>query len=478
MTARQQRSAIRVGLIGLGTIGTGVAKLIQSNQDLIRRRLGCRLELVKIADKDIKRDRGISLPKGVLTTKVQDLIEDPDVDIVVELMGGYDPAKKFILSAFAHRKHVVTANKALLAVHGEEIFDAAERAGCDLGFEGSVGGGIPIIRAVKEGLAANKILSIYGIINGTSNYILTQMTENRRSFKEVLAEAQQKGYAEADPSFDVEGIDSAHKLAILVTLAFGTPVSFKEVYTEGITRITPLDIEYAREMGYQIKLLAIAKLNQKGSQTAEGSGGGGGKHRGVSQYAPTTQHGPPDMMDTTIEARVHPTMIPEDYLIATVRGVYNAIYLVGDAVGETLFYGKGAGAMPTASAVVSDLIEIGRNILTGSSGSVPVAAFQKKDRQPIRLRPMDEIRTLYYLRFMAEDRPGVLSNIAGLLGKHNISISQVLQKGRKQGGNVPVVMMTHQALENDVRSALAEIDDMSYVSGKTVLIRVEATEGE
>ncbi|HXC62378.1 MAG TPA: homoserine dehydrogenase, partial [Nitrospiria bacterium] len=285
MKARHQRSVIKVGLIGLGTIGTGVAKLIQSNQDLIRRRLGCGLELSKVADKDIKRDRGVSLPKGVLTTKVQDLIDDPEIEIVVELMGGYDPAKKFILSALAHRKHVVTANKALLAVHGEQIFEAAEQAGCDLGFEGSVGGGIPIIRAVKEGLAANKILSIYGIINGTSNYILTQMTENKRSFKEVLTEAQKKGYAEADPSFDVEGIDSAHKLAILVTLAFGTPVTFKEIYTEGITQITPLDIEYARELGYQIKLLAIAKLNQK------------------------------EKDHTAIEARVHPTMIPENYLI-------------------------------------------------------------------------------------------------------------------------------------------------------------------
>ncbi len=446
MKARQQRSAIKVGLIGLGTVGTGVVKLIQANQDLIRRRLGCRLELVKIADKDIKRDRGVSLQKGVLTTKVQDLIADPEIEIVVELIGGYDPAKKFILSAFAHHKHVVTANKALLAVHGEEIFEAAERTGCDLGFEGSVGGGIPIIRAVKEGLAANKILSIYGIINGTSNYILTQMTAERRPFKEVLVEAQKKGYAEADPSYDVEGIDSAHKLAILVTLAFGTPVTFKEIYTEGITQITPLDIEYAQELGYQIKLLAIAKWNKKNDINGE------------------------------IEARVHPTMIPKDYLIATVRGVFNAIYLVGDAVGETLFYGKGAGAMPTASAVVSDLIEIGRNVLKGSSGRVPVAAFQKKDRRPIRLRPMDEILSLYYLRFMAEDRPGVLSKISGILGKHNISISQVLQKGRKQGGHVPVVMMTHQAVERDVRSALTEIDEMSYVSGKTVLIRVEGEE--
>jgi len=450
MTSRQQRSAIKVGLIGLGTIGTGVAKLIQANKDLIRRRLGCGLELTKIADKDIKRDRGISLPEGALTNKVQDLVADPEIDIVVELIGGYEPAKKFILDAFAHRKHVVTANKALLAVHGEEIFEAAEKAGCDLGFEGSVGGGIPIIRAVKEGLAANNILSIYGIINGTSNYILTQMTDERRPFEEVLAEAQEKGYAEADPSFDIQGIDSAHKLAILVTLAFGTPVTFKEIYTEGITQITPLDIEYARELGYRIKLLAIAKWNKKNGQP--------------------DAHG-------EIEARVHTTMIPEDYLIATVRGVFNAIYLMGDAVGETLFYGKGAGAMPTASAVVSDLIEIARNILKSSSGRVPVAAFQKKDRWPIRLRPMDEIRSHYYLRFIAEDRPGVLSNISGILGNNNISISQVLQKGRKQGGHVPVVMMTHQAVERDVRSALSEIDRMSYVSGKTVLIRVEA-EGE
>ena len=468
MKTRRSGQAIQVGLIGLGTVGTGVVKLIQTNQDLIRRRLGVGLELARIADKDLRRDRGLSLPKGVLTSKVRDLIEDPEIEIVLELIGGHDPAKKFILDALAHGKHVVTANKALLAVHGEEIFEAAERAGCDLGFEGSVGGGIPIIRAVKEGLSGNRILSIYGIINGTSNYILTQMTENRRPFKEVLVEAQQKGYAEADPSFDIEGTDSAHKLAILVTLSFGTPVTFKEIYTEGITEITPLDIEYARELGYQIKLLAIAKWNQTSSRMAAGSGGIGGRSK--------SPHGPPDMINGEIEARVHPTMIPEDYLISTVRGVYNAIYLVGDAVGETLFYGKGAGEMPTASAVVGDLIEIGRNILKGSSGRVPVAAFQKSERRPIRLRPMDEIRSLYYLRFMAEDRPGALSKISGILGKYNISISQVLQKGRQQGGHVPVVMMTHQAVERDVRSALAEIDEMKYVSGKTVLIRVEGGE--
>ena len=436
-----KKEKIGVGIIGFGTVGTGVAKVLLGQGDLLQRRLGAELELVGIADLDLKRDRGVRIPKKILTKDARRLIEDPRIQIVVELIGGIHPAKEFILSAMAKGKHVVTANKALLATHGEEIFETAHRSRVDIGFEGSVGGGIPIIRVLREGLSANDIESIYGIINGTSNYILTKMTEEGREFSDVLAEAKAAGYAEADPTLDVEGIDSAHKLAILVILAFGTPVDFKAIYTEGITRITPLDIEYAREFGYRIKLLAIAK--RVGSQ---------------------------------IEARVHPTMIPEDLLIAKVGGVYNGIYLVGDAVGETLFYGKGAGSMPTASAVVGDILEIARNILKGASGRVPAAAYQPAGRQPHKLKPIEEIESLYYLRIMAQDRPRVLSKISGILGKYNISISSVIQKGRRAGRSVPVVMMTHKALERDIRQALGEIDVLPIVSGKTVLIRVEDEE--
>ena len=434
-----QRVKIGVGLIGLGTVGTGVAKILTHNAGEIRRRLGVPLELVQAADLDITRDRGVAFAPGVLTPRAEDVLRHPEVDIVVELIGGTQPAKDLILKALALGKPVVTANKALLAEHGEEIYDRAQEKGVDLGLEGAVGGGIPIIRAIKEGLAANRIQSTYGIINGTANYILSKMTEDRRPFAEVLQEAQAKGYAEANPSFDVDGIDSAHKLAILVALAFGTPVDVKAVYTEGITRVAPIDIEYAKEFGYRIKLLAIAKL-------ANGE----------------------------IEARVHPTMVPEDELIATVNGVYNAIFVAGDAVGETLFFGKGAGALPTGSAVVGDLIEIGRNLLTGSAGRVPPMAFHS--RHQLRIRPMDEITSLYYLRFTVLDRPGVLSRISGILGKHDISISSVLQRSRHASQAVPVVVTTHQARERDVRSALAEIDRLPDVTEKTVLIRVEGEE--
>ncbi len=437
----QKKEKIGVGLLGFGTIGTGVVRILTANAHEIQRRLGVPLSVVKIADFDIHRDRGVSVSPGLLTTQAEEVIGHPAVDIVVELIGGFQPAKDLILKALASGKPVVTANKALLAEHGEELYQAAERAGVDLGFEASVGGGIPIIRSLKEGLAANRIQSIYGIINGTANYILTKMTEEGRPFVEVLREAQAAGYAEADPSLDVDGHDSAHKLAILVTLAFGTPVDIKAVYTEGIATVSPMDIEFAKEFGYRIKLLAIAK-----------------------------------MVNGQIEARVHPTMVPEDHLIATVKGVFNAIYIVGDAVGETLFYGKGAGAMPTGSAVVSDLMEVTRNLLHGTGGRVPPTAYHVRGRERLRIKPMEEIESLYYLRFMALDKPGVLSHISGILGKYSISISSVLQKARHAGQTVPVVMMTHKATERDVRKALAEIDRLQDVSEPTGLIRVEGEE--
>ena len=432
------KDKINIGIIGFGTIGAGTAKILINNAEIIKRRLGAPVVLKRIADLDIKKDRGIKLEKGVLIEKAEDILNDPDIDIVIELIGGYEPAKKFILKAIENGKNVVTANKALLAVHGEEIYKAASAKNVDIGFEGSVGGGIPIIRVLKEGLAANNILSIYGIINGTSNYILTKMTNEGKAFLDVLSEAQRLGYAEADPTFDIEGIDSAHKLAILTTLAFGTPVKFDNIYTEGITKVTPLDIEYAKEFGYKIKLLAISKMD-----------------------------------NGEIEVRVHPTMVPNEYLISTVEGVFNAIYISGDAVGDTMFYGRGAGDMPTGSAVVSDIIEIARDIINNSKGRVPSAAFQLNERKALKIKKMDDIVCPFYLRFMAMDNPGVLSKISGVLGEHNISIASMIQKGRKEGGAVSVVMMTHVAKEKDVQDALSEIDKMSFISAKTAFIRVE-----
>ena len=436
-----------MGLIGFGTVGAGVAKVLAANAGPIRRRLGVPLELVKVADINIIADRGVSLPAGALTADAREIIDDPRIDIIIELVGGYDPAKRFLLDAMAKGKHVVTANKALLAVHGEELFQAASRAGVDIGFEASVCGGVPILRALTEGLAANRILSLYGIVNGTSNFILTRMTEAGRPFEEVLAEAQRAGYAEADPTFDVAGIDAAHKLAILVNLAFGTPVNFKDVFVEGITGITPMDIAYATEFGYAIKLLAIAKV-QGGGQTDQEA-------------------------RAEIEARVHPTMIPNDSPLARVGGVYNAIQVTGDAVGDIMLYGRGAGSLPTASAVVSDAMDIARNVLTGAKGRVPPCAFQADQRRPLRIRPIQEVTSLYYLRFMVLDRPGVLSQLSGVLGKHDISISSVLQRGRKVGQTVPVVMTTHAAVERNVQDALREINALPFVSAPTTLVRIE-----
>ena len=432
------KTEIGVGLIGFGTVGTGVARVLIENAELIHRRVGVPIKLVRIADLDITRDRGIAIPPGVLTTDIQQVLTDPRVDIVIELMGGYDLAKRVILDAVQRGKHVVTANKALLAVHGEEIFAAASRQGIDLGFEASVGGGIPVIRALMEGLAANNIQSIYGIINGTSNYILSRMTSEGQRFEVVLEEAKRAGYAEADPTFDVAGIDSAHKLTIMVSLAYGTPVNFKEIYTEGITGLTPLDIAYAKEFGFTIKLLAIAKFS-----------------------------------DGEIEARVHPTMVPSASQIAKVDGVYNAIQLVGDAVEDVVLYGRGAGSMPTGSAVVSDVMSIARDMLKNATGRVPPSSYQPDQRRPLRMRPMEEITSLYYIRFMVLDRPGVLSQIAGVLGRYGISISSVLQQGRKEGQTVPVVIMTHMAKERDIQNALREINPMPYISEPTTLIRVE-----
>jgi len=435
------RSSVKIGLIGFGTVASGMVQILQNHAEVLRRRLGFSLELIKVADLDIGRDRGVVLPQEILTRNVQEVLDHPEIDIVVELIGGYEPARSYILGAFSRGKHVVTANKALLAVHGEELMREAERRGVVIGFEGSVGGGIPIVRAIREGLAADELTGIYGIVNGTSNYILTRMSEEGRGFAEVLVEAKRQGYAESDPTLDVEGLDSAHKLSILANLSFGTAVALKEIYTEGISKISPLDIDYAESFGYRIKLLAISKIS-----------------------------------GTMIEARVHPTMIPKEYLLAQVRGVFNAIYIVGKAVGEMLLYGRGAGSLPTGSAVMSDILDIARGIVAGAPLRLPSMSYRLDARSLLQIKPMEDLVSLYYLRFMAEDRPGVLSKIAGVLGDHRISISSVLQKGRKESGTVPVVMMTHQAKERDVRHALAKIDKMPYISEATVFIRVEGEE--
>jgi homoserine dehydrogenase len=432
------KTSINVGIIGFGTVGTGTARILIENADIIRRRLGVPVVLKRITDLDIKRDRGVRLGDVKLTADAKDILADPEIDIVVELIGGYKPAKEFILEALRNGKHVVTANKALLAVHGEELYAAAEKAGVTIGYEASVAGGIPILKSLKEGLAANRIGSLYGIVNGTCNYILTLMTNEGRKFDEVLKEAQAKGYAEADPTFDIEGIDSAHKLAVLTMLAFGTPVKFEDIYTEGISKITPLDIEFAKELGFKIKLLAITK-----------------------------------MVNGEVEARVHPTMLPVDLPIATVDGVFNALNVVGNAVGSTMFYGRGAGDLPTGSAVVADIMDIGRDVLAGCAGRMPVAAFRERVTLPVR--KMDDITSCYYLRFTALDKPGVLSRISGVLGRNNISIESVIQKGRGAAAAVPLVMMSHEAVERDVRKALDEINRMDCVSGPTMVIRVEGT---
>jgi len=429
---------INVGIIGFGTVGAGTVRILRENKDILRERLGFDINLKKIAARDIHKERGVKVPEGMVTADVNALVNDPDIHIVVELIGGISPAKDFILQAIRNGKHVVTANKALLATEGNEIFRAAYKAGVEIGFEASVAGGIPIIKIIREGLIANRIHAVYGIINGTSNYILTKMTEEHVEFSDALKEAQQLGYAEADPTLDIEGIDSAHKLAILAFLSYGIPIPYEDIYVEGISRIATQDIEFASELGYKVKLLAIAKES-----------------------------------NNEIELRVHPTMLPKDYLIAKVEGAFNAIYVEGDATGSTLYYGRGAGDMPTGSAVVSDIVSIARNIMKNATGRVPLLPMTARD---VKIKNMDDVVSRYYFRFSALDRPGVLSKISGILGTHNISIASVIQKGRRIGEAVPLVVLTHQAKERDIRQAIKEIDLLPVVMDKTVFIRVEGRE--
>jgi homoserine dehydrogenase len=432
------QGAIRIGLIGFGTIGTGVIKLLQRHRAAIREKVGVSLDLVRVADIDTTRDRGVKLGRGVLVGDARRVLDDPSIDVVIELMGGTGIARRFVLEAIAAHKDVVTANKALLAHHGAEIFRAAVHAGVEIGFEASVGGGIPIIRTLKEGLCGDRNLAVYGIVNGTSNYILSRMSQEGGEFGEVLKAAQADGLAEADPSFDIDGIDAAHKLTLLIQLAFGVRVPFDTIPVEGIRHVSQADIAFAREFGYAIKSLAVAKR-----------------------------------IGERIEAAVRPTMVPRRHLLADVNGALNAIVVQGEALGPSMYLGAGAGMMPTATAVVADLMDVARNHRHGSRGRVPPLGYPLRTQSRARLVGLDDLHSEYYLRFMVVDRPGVLARIAGILGEHAISIAAVIQREREHGRVVPVVIRTHDAREKALQRAVRTIDRLSVVRGRSTAIRIE-----
>jgi homoserine dehydrogenase len=431
---------VRVGLLGLGTVGGGTLNVLVRNAAEIARRAGREIVVTHAAARDYRRDDLVGLDRIDVTDDAFAVVDNPDIDVVVELIGGYSPARELVLRAIANGKHVVTANKALIALHGNEIFAAAQAQGVTVAFEAAVAGGIPIIKALREGLAANHIEWIAGIINGTGNFILTEMRDKGRAFEDVLAEAQALGYAEADPTFDVEGIDAAHKLTILASLAFGIPLQFDRCYTEGISGIEPQDVAFAEEFGYRIKHLGITRRTAKG-----------------------------------IELRVHPTLIPARRLIANVDGVMNAVLVKGDAVGPTLYYGAGAGSLPTASAVVADVIDVTRTLTTDPENRVPHLAFQPGELTDLPVLPMDDVETAYYLRLTAVDRPGVVAAVAGILGEAGISIEAMRQREPAEGETaVPLVMLTHRVSERQMNAALARIEALDVVRTAVTRIRVES----
>jgi len=430
---------VTVGVLGLGTVGGGTVNVLKRNAGEIARRAGREIVVTRASARDLNRTRICATDGITLTADPFEIVNDPDIDVVVELIGGYDLAKQLVLTAIANGKHVVTANKALIALHGNEIFAEASKKGVMVLFEAAVAGGIPIIKAIREGLAGNRIKWLAGIINGTGNFILTEMRDKGRDFADVLAEAQALGYAEADPTFDVEGIDAGHKLTILASIAFGIPLQFEKVFTEGITKITRLDVEYAEALGYRIKNLGIARKTEDG-----------------------------------IELRVHPTLIPKRRLIANVDGVMNAVLVCGDAVGPTLYYGAGAGAEPTASAVVADLVDVVRAMTSDPENRVPHLAFQADAIADIPVLPAEQIKTAYYLRLTAEDKPGVLADVTRILAAHNISIEALIQKEPPQGEtSVPIIMLTQLTLEKEMNAAIAAIEALATVSGKVARIRLE-----
>ena len=431
---------INIGLLGIGTVGSGTFAVLKRNQAEIARRAGREIVIKIIADRDIEKARRIVGDATLITSDANEVVTHPDVDIVVELIGGYTTAKELTLKAIENGKHVVTANKAMLASHGTEIFAAAEKQGVMVAFEAAVAGGIPIIKALREGLTANRIEWIAGIINGTGNFILSEMRSKGLSFDTVLNQAQELGYAEADPTFDIEGIDAAHKISIMASIAFGIPIQFDKVYTEGITKLTGEDISYAEELGYRIKLLGITKKTPKG-----------------------------------IELRVHPTLIPSRRLIANVEGVMNAVVVKGDAVGPTLYYGPGAGAEPTASAVVADLVDVTRMHTADPKQRVPHLGVQPNLLLDIPILPMEEVETSYYLRLQALDRPGVLADITCILAELEISIDAMIQKEpKKDEEQVDIIVLTHLSIEKNINAAITRIEELSSVMGKITRIRLEA----
>ena len=435
---------VKVGLLGLGTVGGGTVSVLTRNAAEIARRAGRGIVISHAAAKEYNADAIQGLDQiGKITDDAFAVVNDPEVDIIIELIGGYKPALELVLKAIENGKHVVTANKALIATHGNEIFAAAQGQGVVVAFEAAVAGGIPIIKAVREGLAANQIEWVAGIINGTGNFILSEMREEGRDFADVLKEAQALGYAEADPTFDVEGIDAAHKITILSSIAFGIPLQFDKAYTEGITKIERQDVQYAGELGYRIKHLGITRRRNGG-----------------------------------IELRVHPTLIPERRLIANVEGVMNAVLVMGDAVGPTLYYGAGAGAQPTASAVVADVVDVVRALTTDPNNRVPHLAFQADALSDTRVLPIEEVETAYYLRMRAQDRAGVLAEITRILGDLDISIEAILQKEPEAGAaTVPVIFLTQRVLEKNMNEAIRHIQELEYIDGEVTRIRVETLKG-
>ncbi|MES9958847.1 MAG: homoserine dehydrogenase [Sedimenticola sp.] len=434
---------VKVGLLGLGTVGGGTANVLARNAEEIARRAGRGIQVTHAAAREFNAEGIQGLESIKITTDAFEVVNDPEVEIVVELIGGYSPAKELVLQAIENGKHVVTANKALIALHGNEIFEAAQKKGVMVAFEAAVAGGIPIIKAMREGLSANRIEWAAGIINGTGNFILTEMRDKGRDFDDVLAEAQALGYAEADPTFDVEGIDAAHKLTIIGSIAFGVPLQFEKTYTEGITRIEQQDVVYAGELGYRIKHLGVTRKTGKG-----------------------------------IEMRVHPTLIPERRLIANVDGVMNAVLVKGDAVGPTLYYGAGAGSEPTASAVVADLVDVARALTTDPENRVPHLAFQSNELSDLPILEMDDVETAYYLRMQVSDKPGVMAKIAGIFADSGISIEAIQQKEPGEGETqVSLIMLSHTVLEKQMNEAIAEIEALECVQGPVVRIRMESLAG-
>ncbi len=440
---------VRVGILGLGTIGLGVARILIEQQTLMTKRLGKRLRLVAAADRDLDRDFGLDLSGVRLSTDANDVVTADDIDLVVELIGGYEPARSFVVTAIEHGKHVVTANKALIAKHGDDLFVQAAANNVAIGFEAAVAGGIPCLKAMREGVAANNIQSVYGILNGTCNFILTKMENEGANYADVLKEAQALGYAEADPTFDVEGIDTAHKLSILAAMAFGSFIKFDEVFTEGISKISAADIEAVAELGYRIKLLGIAKPHGENAE-------------GIQQ----------------IEMRVHPTLVPLATQIAQVSDSYNAVMISGDFVEHTVYIGRGAGERPTASAVVADIMDIARVCKQGQQDGVeylaPPMGYVAAERKSIATLPIADVESEYYLRLMVQDKPGVIAAVTSILADHQISLEAMQQKERDEVEVVPVIMLTHQTTEGNLQAAMLRITALKAVEDEVLILRKES----